>query len=181
MNAKELLSLDIEIKKLTKTERRYIKEKIEKLYPFEIASKLNVYEANNIVKSLGNSKSERKIIRRHFRNSRNLKKFGTIRPNQKNKKRRLTYEEYINGKIWEKRKNNYYKKYGRKCKACNSIEYVHLHHMVYHSYTGNEPDNHLVPLCQEHHNQYHELYGTKKRMVKTTMEFIEYIKNSLQC
>lgn len=86
---------------------------------------------------------------------------------------KFTYKKYINGSIWEKRKNLYYQTYKKKCKKCGSHEYVCLHHMYYDSkMDGKEPDNILVPLCLKHHKEFHKIYGTHKDMVSMTLEFI---------
>ena len=81
------------------------------------------------------------------------------------------YVDYIQSKYWEKRKTEYYKKYGRKCFICKEVSYVELHHIVYGNF-GNEKDEHLVPFCKYHHVEYHAQYKTKRSMVKETLQFI---------
>lgn len=82
-----------------------------------------------------------------------------------------SYKIYIKSVFWEKRKNDWYRKYGKSCKACLHTKYINLHHMFYKNY-GNESDDHLVALCLDCHAEFHELYGVKKDMVKETNEFI---------
>ena len=93
---------------------------------------------------------------------------------KKNRKRKpKKYDTYINGVVWEKRKNAYYKLHGRTCAVCGSVKFIHPHHKYYGEY-GEEKDEHLVPLCQDHHKQFHDELGkTKKDMVKETDSFIE--------
>ena len=81
------------------------------------------------------------------------------------------YKVYIKSKWWEKRKNLYFQSHEKKCAICSSSEHIQLHHMVYKNY-GNEKDEHLVPLCREHHNLFHSQTGTHTNMVKDTNDFI---------
>lgn len=96
--------------------------------------------------------------------------------NQKQNKRKRKpkkYNSYINSGIWEKRKNLYYQSHLKLCEICNSSSYVHLHHKYYGDY-GLEKDEHLVPLCKQHHEEFHlQLGKTKKDMVWETDSFIK--------
>jgi|ERR1035437_1861282 hypothetical protein len=81
------------------------------------------------------------------------------------------YNVYINSSWWTKRKNKFYQSHPRICSACGSYKYITLHHMIYGK-LGEELDEHLTPLCNPCHQEYHTLYGTKKNMLLTTKEFI---------
>lgn len=95
------------------------------------------------------------------------------------KRKPKKYDAYINSGLWERRKNAYYKLYGRMCAICGSIEFIHLHHKYYGEY-GEEKDNHLIPLCKSHHDEFHAMLGkTKKNMIKETDFFIQDKKLSL--
>lgn len=86
--------------------------------------------------------------------------------------KRLTYTTYINSRAWEKRRNLYWQSFGKRCAACDTHSYVQLHHMSYKQ-LGNEPDNHLIALCQAHHKQYHDENGVQRHMVRKTLAFVE--------
>lgn len=81
------------------------------------------------------------------------------------------YKVYIKSKWWTKRKNKFYRKYGKICQACQSTKYIDLHHMLYANY-GNEEDIHLVALCRGCHEEYHSIHGVKRNMIKETHQFI---------
>lgn len=97
---------------------------------------------------------------------------------RKNRKPRLprvgpSYGRYIKSKEWENRKNKYYRNHKRECAKCKSLRYVQLHHMYYdRKLFGNEPDNVLMPLCHDHHKEFHDKYGTHKDMISMTMKFV---------
>ena len=82
---------------------------------------------------------------------------------------RRRHREYINSLTWEKRKKQYYRKYGKFCAICGSINNINLHHKSY-AMVGKEPDNHLVPLCETHHKEYHKKYPSPSK--RTTQLFI---------
>jgi hypothetical protein len=89
---------------------------------------------------------------------------------------RLAYNNFINSPIWQGIKNKYWQTHARKCAACNSSKFIHLHHMVYGQF-GEEQEDDLIPLCKTHHDQYHSENGTERNMKSKTMEFIERIKS----
>jgi hypothetical protein len=83
------------------------------------------------------------------------------------------YNVYIKSLSWEKRKNAFYKKFGRYCEICRSFDNIHLHHKFYGQF-GFEQDEHLVALCQTHHKELHDFIGkTRKDMVEITNNFIK--------
>ncbi len=84
-----------------------------------------------------------------------------------------SYKVYIQSKHWEQRKKKYYKKFGRKCEVCYSVNHIQLHHKYYGNY-GEESDEHLVALCMFHHSQLHEGLGiVTKDMVKKSDKLIK--------
>lgn len=87
-------------------------------------------------------------------------------------KPRSRYETYIKSDEWEARKNLYWRTHNRACVVCDSTEHVQLHHMSYEK-LKNEPDEHLVALCGDHHQQYHEENGVQRNMIRKTKAFIE--------
>ena len=88
------------------------------------------------------------------------------------------YKVYIKSKWWEKRKNQYFKIYGRKCQICGSSSYIQVHHIVYKD-LGFEEDADLAGLCQSHHEQFHSIYGVKKDMTKDFTEF--FVDEKIRC
>lgn len=91
-----------------------------------------------------------------------------------------SYEDYITSSKWEKRKVAYYAKHEKLCAACKCTENIHLHHHTYDR-MGNELDDDLVPLCQEHHDLVHKLHrecgGT---LTKVTATFLKLYGASLR-
>lgn len=86
---------------------------------------------------------------------------------------RVRYYVYIKSKEWEDRKNKYYQKYEKRCRACRSYNHISLHHSKYGN-LGSEKDEHLVPLCSGCHLEYHETFGTQRDMVRKTNDFVAY-------
>jgi hypothetical protein len=107
-----------------------------------------------------------------------VKKHRRHKSKKQRKPRRTSYEKFIASDLWQNRKNKYYQSHERRCAACNSYKYIQLHHMVYGEF-GNEPDEHLIPLCDTHHKGYHELHGTQRHMLRTTLEYIDAIRSTV--
>lgn len=95
---------------------------------------------------------------------------------QKNRKRKpVRYDTYIKSKKWEQRRNTFFRTHDYKCFICGSSKYLHLHHKYYGNY-GDEKDEDLVPLCKEHHAEFHKtMKHTKKDMRKETEEFLKIL------
>ena len=84
------------------------------------------------------------------------------------------YNIYIKSEFWKKRRNKYFKDFGRKCFICGSVKYIQIHHLEYdNNYYGIEKDEMLVNLCRECHEQFHSIYGTKRKMYDEFNEFID--------
>lgn len=94
---------------------------------------------------------------------------------RKNRKQ-WRYADYIVSKAWERRRNLYWKTHKKRCAICYSAKFIHLHHTSYRK-LGNEKDEHLIPLCAEHHRQFHEKYKSTRDMVEITRQFIENAKH----
>jgi hypothetical protein len=102
------------------------------------------------------------------------KKIWIPKPQKKGRKHSRVprqYKVYIKSKYWERRKNRYYQKYGRRCAVCKSTKFIDLHHIVYGGY-GNEPDQNLIPLCKDHHTAFHAQHGVARDMKESTACFI---------
>lgn len=92
-----------------------------------------------------------------------------------------TYLLYIKSEWWTKRKNQYFKRYGRRCEVCGSTEKIQLHHKLYGKYY-HELDRDLVALCFFHHDQLHKGIGKVTRDMrkitdKLLLEMTEFQKN----
>jgi len=85
---------------------------------------------------------------------------------------RQIYDNFINSSEWAAIKNRYWRTHSRTCAVCSTSKYIHLHHMVYGQF-GQEKDDDLIPLCREHHDEYHAQNGTQRNMKRRTMEFIQ--------
>lgn len=81
------------------------------------------------------------------------------------------YAVYIKSDWWKKRKEKFYRENEKRCMACLNTHYIDLHHIVYQNF-GEELDRHLVALCRDCHEEFHQLYGVRKSMIEQTNEFI---------
>lgn len=97
----------------------------------------------------------------------------------RNGKETRKYHLYIESAEWTKRKNDYYRKHKKQCSICYSPIQVNLHHAVYANF-GREKNEHLYPLCREHHKQFHEIHGVKGNMLLETQQFILCEKEKYQ-
>jgi 5-methylcytosine-specific restriction endonuclease McrA len=108
------------------------------------------------------------------------KKIKKLRKERKYRKRiPKSYKIYIKSEFWEKRKNIYYRKYGKKCFICGSVEYIQLNHLEY-KYFGEEKDESLVALCRGCHEEFHSIFGVKHKMYEEFNEFIDLKQGELQ-
>lgn len=155
-----------EAAKLGKAGRRAVKNQFK-----------NQSEYQKFCRYCGDSKRlEKKTAKASRRREKRRNPKPRKRPLQK-KNGYQAYDDYIKSDQWEKRKNSYYQAHSRRCAACGTAKHIHLHHMHY-SKLGNEPDEHLIPLCNVHHEAYHLQYGTQRDMIRTTREFITRIAES---
>jgi phage terminase large subunit GpA-like protein len=67
------------------------------------------------------------------------------------------YDWYISSTKWSDRKRSYYDSHAKICLACGSEQDIHLHHHTYKR-LGKELNSDLIPLCEKHHRQVHELH-----------------------
>lgn len=104
-----------------------------------------------------------------------------VKKKRKPRKRKIvrSYKTYIKSNLWIKRKNRYWKKYGKKCRVCGSSNYVTLHHKEYNNNYGDEPDKELIAMCQSCHFRYHDNFPTKKNMQEETSFFVSQMKENV--
>lgn len=82
--------------------------------------------------------------------------------------RSMRYEEYIRTREWKRIRKLVLDRDDHKCRVCNSIEDLHVHHREYSHY-GTEDLNTLTTLCSNCHNLFHnESKLSKKRWSKET-------------
>lgn len=94
------------------------------------------------------------------------------KPKERIREKPRSYETYINSKVWEKRRNKYWKEHKRICRACGSKNFIQLHHGIYGVFDGSEKDVQLFPLCIQCHRDFHNEHGSKRDMMKETELFI---------
>lgn len=85
------------------------------------------------------------------------------------------YVRYIKSEKWKMKREAYFDRYGRYCRACYTKRgHIHLHHTSYDR-LGREPFSDLVPLCTECHKGVHALHrksGRRMTLREATMAYI---------
>lgn len=113
-----------------------------------------------------------KIWKGRERNIENIDKGKNSRARRKKKNQvPQRYKDYIKSKYWRRRKEDYYRRYGKKCAVCKIIKGVQLHHKVYRNY-GKEYDDDLIALCNKHHGDFHNRHGVSGNMRADTDAFV---------
>lgn len=84
---------------------------------------------------------------------------------------KLTYIGFMDSDEWKLRREQYFSRHKRQCRICDTTKNIQLHHLTYER-VAREKDDDLVPLCYFHHQAYHNLYGVKKSLRKTSVAFI---------
>lgn len=76
---------------------------------------------------------------------------------------------------WKRRKRQYFGKFGKKCAVCRNTKGITLHHKIYdRNLYGNEPDAHLVPLCRDHHREFHTNHELQQNMKQCTDLYVTH-------
>lgn len=172
-------------RKLLKSERRELTRttrlEILKEYPPERLEQFKTKNKRRAIRSNFRSEFEFNLFcnickehnsKKYARWTKRRERLTLRRKKEKKGAKHSKYTTYINSKVWERRRNDFWKKHSRRCAVCDTAKFIHLHHMDYSS-MGNEPDEHLVALCKEHHAQYHKENGVSRHMIRTTHAFIE--------
>lgn len=71
------------------------------------------------------------------------------------------YLSYLRSPAWFERRRKHLAKHGAHCKACGTLDKIHLHHKTYDR-LGQEKDADLVALCERCHKAVHA-YARKHR------------------
>lgn len=74
--------------------------------------------------------------------------------------KREAYEKYISSPAWKKKREQAFKKYGRRCAGCDSRELLHVHHKTYERFT-REPLSDLVIVCETCHGVIHDFHQNR--------------------
>ena len=89
----------------------------------------------------------------------------------------MKYLELLKSDIWKIKKNNKLNKVNNCCEKCWEINNLQLHHSHYEWKYWNEKQKSLYILCNSCHLKFHNIYWTKRNMVKETREFL-WLKQS---
>jgi hypothetical protein len=98
-------------------------------------------------------------------------RFKPKKPTRKQRGRK-EYDNYLKSPIWKDIKKAYFATHDKKCAICGASRRINLHHM-YYSDSGTEQPEHLIPLCETHHEALHKHIGkSHKDMIQETTDFI---------
>lgn len=114
-----------------------------------------------IKQSILSSKGTHNFYNKKSKGQRKRNKKLQKRKNKQKQLRKLVpkkYSEYIKSNFWTQRKREYYKTHKKECSVCKTTKNINLHHTSYR-HVGFEKDNELLPLCDMHHEKYHNLFG----------------------
>lgn len=85
--------------------------------------------------------------------------------------KKINYQEYIVSEKWFYKREEVFKRKGKKCQKCKSTERLHVHHATYINLGKEDVDKDLFVLCYKCHELYHELiYGGTT--IKKTLSFL---------
>lgn len=63
---------------------------------------------------------------------------------------------YLASATWQRRRDEFLRRFGKSCFACGSRENLAVHHVAYDRANGEEYDSDLRTLCRRHHDQAHK-------------------------
>lgn len=87
------------------------------------------------------------------RNREYIKRLGLIK-----KLGYSSYKEYLNSPHWAKTKNEVYKRHGKKCYICGSLNKIQIHHLIYTvKNIKRGSTSNLMPVCYICHESIYEL------------------------
>lgn len=113
----------------------------------------------------------------HGLNDDAYKTFRALRANPKKKRRgckknkrqsfKGTYQQYINSKHWQRKREEALNHHGRKCNCCGRTYNLHVHHKHYRNLFREKMED-LEILCADCHHHEHE---EKPEMDSLSREF----------
>lgn len=71
--------------------------------------------------------------------------------------RRESYEAYIKSPAWKRKREEAFRKYGKRCAGCGSIDLLHVHHKSYARFTRERLTD-LVIVCEGCHSVIHDFH-----------------------
>lgn len=92
------------------------------------------------------------------------------------------YRDYIKSERWQRKRQQVFAYYGKKCFACRkAAKVLHVHHMTY-ARLGHEAVTDLIPLCVPCHKEVTRVYKKNRRrgLRRVTMEFVKVKRASLR-
>src|SRR5690606_30076519 len=92
------------------------------------------------------------------------------------------YRNYIKSPRWQKKRQQVFAHYGKRCYACRTIKGpIHVHHLTYER-LGRELVSDLIPLCAPCHRQVTYIYRRSRRrgLRRVTMEFVKYKRSTIK-
>lgn len=78
--------------------------------------------------------------------------------------RKEEYAEYLNHPLWIAKREEVFRRYGRRCAKCGSEKFLHVHHKTYTpgKMPWEYPIENFEVLCEEHHDTTHSFEYTPK-------------------
>lgn len=101
----------------------------------------------------------------------------TVKPTKKKKEivepqtQNEIYKKYIRSKEWDVKRLEFKEAYGNKCKVCNSIDSLHIHHLTYDN-LKNETLDDVICLCKSCHFRVHDGLLNLQYVNKEEWDFI---------
>lgn len=86
------------------------------------------------------------------------------------------YKAYIASDKWQRKRQQVFAHYGKRCYACRTRKGpFHVHHMDY-SRLGRESMSDLIPLCIPCHREVTRVYKRNRRrgLRRVTMEYVRF-------
>jgi hypothetical protein len=86
------------------------------------------------------------------------------------------YRKYLKSTTWKKKRIQALAYHGAECACCGSTDNIHIHHISYLNYPGNEKMTDLIPLCEDHHQLVHKLIAELRERNKNipTYKYISW-------
>jgi hypothetical protein len=78
-----------------------------------------------------------------------------------------SYDNYLKSPRWEYLRQETLERDGRKCRLCNSSEYLNVHHRKYPKNWGEETVDDLTTLCQRCHEKFSLWKTESKKRIKS--------------
>jgi len=73
----------------------------------------------------------------------------------KSEKSFIEYGPFINSNKWKTIRKRMFKLRGKKCETCGSRSKIHVHHLTYERFGGDELDEDLLIVCSTCHEELH--------------------------